>query len=636
MNPPISIPGRLNYRIKFALDLALWLLAAPLALFARVDVNWMRFAQPILIYTLLSVLIKIPTIFAFKLHRQRWHTVGVLDLATLLQAVGMGTGILLVVVQFSLPILGVPRSIPLIEGIIAVLLLGGARLGVRLISEQMAAGGTRETRKRILIVGAGETGIMIAREMLRHPESGLVPVGFLDDDSLKRQERFLGLPVFGPIAALPDTVESAGADQVLIAMPSAAGEAVRKVVRMADQARVTYRIIPAYHEILSGKATISQIRDVEVEDLLRRSPVQLNLEEIASYLHNKRVLVTGAGGSIGSEIVRQVSRFGPEKIVLLDHYETGLYYLERELEKSCPSLERVSVIADIQRQDKLDQVFAAYQPEVVFHAAAHKHVPLMELNPEEAVLNNVAGTERLLEVALKHHVRRFVNISTDKAVRPTSVMGACKRVAEYLVQRAAARALPDDIFVSVRFGNVLGSQGSVIPVFKEQIRRGGPLTVTHPEMLRYFMTVTEAAQLVLQAGGLGQSGIVYILDMGEPVKILDLAYDLIRLSGLTPGKDIEITFTGVRPGEKLYEELMSDREGISSSRYEAIFIAPQDGISHRVLRARLDRLYAAATARDQTGVKQILKELVPTYTADGKAPALVAKAPAAIYGNREL
>jgi len=614
-----SISGKAAPLAKLAIDLGLWLIAAPLAAFARVDVDWVEFAQGLLIYICLSVLVKIPALLAFKMHRQRWHTVNVRDLAALLQAVGLGTGVLFIVALTAQSTLGVPRSVPLIEGIISVLLLGGARLAVRLISEQAASEVSRESRKRVLVIGAGDTGAMITREMLRHPESGLQPVGFLDDDPGMRRESVLGLPVFGAVDSLPEIVQSTRADQILIAMPSASGEAIRKVALLADQARVTYRIIPAFHELLSGKASLSHIREVGIEDLLRRDPIQLNMGEIASYLKDQVVLVTGAGGSIGSEIARQVARFGPGRLILLDQYETGLYYLEREMEITFPAINRASVIATIQRREKLDQVFTAYQPQVVFHAAAHKHVPLMENNPEEAVLNNIGGTDNLLNSALAHQVKRFVNISTDKAVRPASVMGASKRVAEHLVQAAALRAQPGQIFVSVRFGNVLGSQGSVIPVFKEQIRRGGPITVTHPEMIRYFMTVPEAAQLVLQAGGLGQSGVVYILDMGDPVRILDLAHDLIRLSGLAPDIDIPIVYTGIRPGEKLFEELMTDQEGISSSKYEAILMAPQDGVAQAGLTSRLEQLYAAAAAQDRAKIIRLLRQLVPSYQPDNSA-----------------
>lgn len=610
------ILGPLTPRWKFLIDICLWSIAAPLALFARVDVRSLEYVQPIAVYTVASLLVKIPLVYSLRLHHQRWRIISIRDLDALLRAIGIGTIILFVVFFLEFPLVGLPRSIPLIEGVIAVVMLGGARLTNRLFHERIASGTFHETRKRVLIVGAGDTGSTIAREMSRHPESGFDPIGFLDDDPHKRQDRFRGLPVLGDIEALLEVVRKVGVDQILIAMPSASGDVIRKVVEQAASVGVTYRIIPAYHEILSGKVSISQIREVDVEDLLRRQPIKLNTADIASYLNGKVVLVTGAGGSIGSEIVRQVAYFQPAKIILVDHYETGMYYLEREFENTFPSLSYSTVIADIQRKEKLEQVFETYAPQVVFHAAAHKHVPMMESNPDEAVLNNVGGTENVLEASITHGVERFVNISTDKAVKPTSIMGACKRVAEYLVQSAASRAGAERVYVSVRFGNVLGSQGSVIPVFKEQIRHGGPVTVTHPDMVRYFMTISEAAQLVLQAGGLGQTGVVYILDMGEPVKIVDLAHDLIRLSGLSPDKDIKIAFTGVRPGEKLFEQLLTDREGVEVSKYEAILIAPQNGSGSANLKTQVERLYTAASAQDYVGIKTILKEMIPSYQID--------------------
>ena len=326
------------------------------------------------------------------------------------------------------------------------------------------------------------------------------------------------------------------------------------------------------YEILSGNVLISQLRDVEVEDLLRREPVEMDREGIAEYLRGKIVLVTGGGGSIGSEIIRQVANFMPGKVVLLGRGENSLYEFERELERACPALVHETVVADIRNREKLEQVFARFRPQVVFHAAAHKHVPLMEANPDEAVFNNVIGTKNLVDMALKFGVERFVNISTDKAVNPTSVMGASKRLSEFLVKWAATQAAAGQSFVSVRFGNVLGSRGSVVPIFKNQIRLGGPVTVTHPEVKRFFMTIPESAQLVLEAARLGENGCVYVLDMGEPIRIIDLARDLIRLSGFEPEMDIPITFTGLRPGEKLFEELLTPDEGGAATRHDQIFV----------------------------------------------------------------
>ncbi|WP_456480951.1 polysaccharide biosynthesis protein, partial [Oceanithermus sp.] len=511
----------------------------------------------------------------------------------------------------------IPRSVPLIEGGLALLLLGGARLAGRILFERAQLARSQPPHsgsRRVLIIGAGEAGTMLAREMLRHPESGLVPIGFLDDDPSKQRQRFVGLPVLGNIEDLPRVALKAHADEVLIAIPSAPGKVVRRVVELAQRTGLRHRIVPGIYEILSGKVAISQIRDVDVEDLLRRNPVQLDTSEIAGYLEGRVVLITGAGGSIGSEIVRQVARFRPRRILLLGRGENSLYQIERELERTWPELDWRTIVADVRDREKMQHVFATYAPEVVFHAAAHKHVPMMEANPDEAVFNNVGGTKNVVELALEHGVGRFVNISTDKAVNPTSVMGASKRVAEYLVQWAAQQAKPGQAFVSVRFGNVLGSRGSVIPLFKEQIASGGPVTVTHREMTRYFMTIPEAAQLVLQAGGLGDNGAVYVLDMGEPVRIADLARDLIQLSGLEPGVDIEIVFTGIRPGEKLFEELLTAEEGTEASKHQQIFIARTSLADLDQRLELLSELFAAARSRDPKRIRAAFKRLVPTYT----------------------
>jgi len=599
--------------IKYVIDLLLWTLATPLAFWLRFDDPRPRYAEEILALALIDLPVKAGIAYFLSFHRQSWHRIGVRDLWTLVQGILLETFVLASLAFFLRSYLEIPRSIPLIGGMLALLALGGARLLARAFHEYEGRRAVRDDARRVLVVGAGEAGTMIVREMLRHPEAGLVPVGFLDDDPSKWRQRFVGLPVFGGIEDLPRAVRQARADEVLIAIPSAPGHVVRRVVELAREGGVRHRIIPGIYEILSGKVSISQIREVDVEDLLRREPARLNLEEIAGYLEGRVVLVTGAGGSIGSEIVRQVARFRPERVILLGRGENSLYQLERELERTWPELNWSTVVADVRDCRKMEYVFALYRPKVVFHAAAHKHVPMMELNPDEAVFNNVGGTKNLVELALQYGVERFVNISTDKAVNPTSVMGASKRVAEYLVEWAARRAKPGQVFVSVRFGNVLGSRGSVVPLFKEQIRSGGPVTVTHPEMTRYFMTIPEAAQLVLQAGGLGQNGAVYVLDMGEPVRILDLARDLIRLSGFEPGVDVPIEFTGLRSGEKMYEELLTAEEGTEVSKHEKIFIAHKTGLPQQELESLLNKLFEAAKSRDPVEIRQAFEKLIPTY-----------------------
>ena len=426
--------------------------------------------------------------------------------------------------------------------------------------------------RRVLIAGAGDAGVLMAREMLRNPEAGRRPVGFVDDDPTKKRKSFVGLRVLGTLDELGRAADLVEADEVLVAMPSHSGDVIRRVVEQAREAGLEHRTIPAIHDLATGRVSVSMIREVDVEDLLRRDPVRLDEGPIEAYVRGRVVLVTGAGGSIGSEIVRQVAGFGAAQVVLLGRGENSVYAVDRELTRTHPHIKRHAVICDVRDRRSLEGVFERYRPAVVFHAAAHKHVPLMEANPEQAVWNNVGGTRNVAELAVAYGVERLVNISTDKAVNPTNVMGASKRAAEMVVAETA-RQCHSCTMVSVRFGNVLGSRGSVVPLFRDQIRRGGPVTVTHPDMVRYFMTIPEAAQLVLQAGAFAENGRVYVLDMGDPVRIADLARDLVMLSGFEPDRDIQITFSGTRPGEKLFEELLLAEEGTEPSPHEKIHVA---------------------------------------------------------------
>lgn len=586
--------------MKFWLDALVWLLATPLAYLIRFDgVIGSEWTTSLLIATFGSLPVKLVAIYWAQLFRQTWHTITFRDLEALLKAI---TGVFLVyaTVAFLLrPEIIIPRSIPLLDALFAVFLLASLRVFSRYFHEGRLARAAASS-KRVLIVGAGEAGTMIAREMLRHPETGMRPVGFLDDDAAKQKQNIVTIPVLGTLADINSVLGEHRVDEVLIALPSAEGRVVRDLLNRAthhpDQHQVIYRTIPALHELISGEVSIDRIRDVDVEDLLRRAPVRLDLTDIAAYLENRVVLVTGAGGSIGSELVRQICRFKPAKVLLLGRGETSIYHIAKALERTYPDVPFERVIANIRERARLEHLFTRHQPHVVFHAAAHKHVTLMEENPEEAVLNNVLGSKNLVEVALEAGVTHFVNISTDKAVNPTSVMGASKRLAEFIVKQTSERAKPQQTFVSVRFGNVLGSRGSVVPLFKQQIREGGPLTVTHPDMERYFMTIPEASQLVLQAASQGENGKIYILDMGEPVKIVDLARDLIRLSGLEPNQDIDIVYTGIQPGEKLYEELTSGAERDSDTAHDKIFIAKFPELDAGELTETIEKLEHAALA----------------------------------------
>jgi FlaA1/EpsC-like NDP-sugar epimerase len=611
-----------RFVLKYIFDVTVWFFAAPLALWLRLEggSQWQEYFPHIITYTLAIGCLKAGVAYYLGFYRQSWRKVSVPDLAQLIKGVASVTVVALTAVLVSHgTALGLPRSMPIIEGLLALVMLSSTRLVNRLWHERRRSTVSNGRGKHVLIVGAGEAGTLLAREMLRHPESGLLPVGFLDDNPVKHRERFLGLPVLGMIDDLPSVVKQHDINEVLVSMPSAPGPAIRHVVELARLARVRCRTIPGVYEIISGQVSISQIREVALDDLLRREPVHLDLDRICDYLEDRVVLVSGAGGSIGAEIVRQIIRFNPQKILLMGRGENSLYSIERELDSHWPNLPYETVVANIQMLPKLEYVFQKHRPQVIFHAAAHKHVPMMEHNPDEAVFNNAMGTQNLVECALKYGVERFVNISTDKAVNPTSIMGATKRVAEYIVLQGVARAHPSQVFISVRFGNVLGSRGSVVPLFKEQVRLGGPVTVTHPDMTRFFMTIPEAAQLVIEAGGIGENGRIYVLDMGDPVKIVDLAQDLIRLSGLQPGIDVEITFTGIRPGEKLYEEIIAAEEETLPSSHDKIFVACHTEPPPE-LDSLLERLFAAAASRDKEHIRDVLGEIVPTYNPTPQPP----------------
>ncbi|ADC49381.1 capsular polysaccharide biosynthesis [Alkalihalophilus pseudofirmus OF4] len=479
------------------------------------------------------------------------------------------------VVNFSIALTAVAQLIMIqdvyyrtlaITWMMHILLIGGSRFSWRMYRDtylKPKLGG-----KRTLIVGAGNAGTMVARQLRNSEDTELDPIGFVDDDNYKQHLEIMNLPVLGEIKNIPTLVEELHVEHIIIAIPSLNRQELNEIFAVCTQTKVKTQILPKMEDLITGNVEVNQFRDVEVEDLLGRDPVELDIEGIADYITNKTVLVTGAGGSIGSEICRQIARFSPEELVLLGHGENSIYAIEMELRRNLPDLNIKTEIADIQDREKIFSIMAARTPHVVFHAAAHKHVPLMERNPEEAVKNNVLGTKNVAEAASAAHVNTFVMISTDKAVNPTSVMGSTKRIAEMIVQHMDM--ISDTRFVAVRFGNVLGSRGSVIPLFKDQIKNGGPVTVTDPEMVRYFMTIPEASRLVLQAGSLAKGGEVFVLDMGEPVKIVDLARNLIRLSGYTE-EEIPIVFTGMRPGEKMFEELLSKDEVHDEQVYPKIY-----------------------------------------------------------------
>ena len=504
-------------------------------------------------------------------------------------------------------------AVILLDACLGAVAIAMPRIGVRL-------GARRERRtrneffRRTIIVGAGAAGGMIVRELVENTQLDMVPVAILDDDPRKHGLRLNNVPVLGDLRALARIAKEIGATDVVIAMPTAPGRVIREVVREARAAGLETRTVPGLFEILSGDKYVNALRQIEIQDLLRREPIKTDIEQVASLVRNRVVMVTGAGGSIGSELCRQLARLGPAKIVVVGRGENSIFELLHEMGRSFPHVPVQPVIADVRDHGRMAQVIGKHRPYSFFHAAAHKHVPLMEANVAEAVLNNVLGTQNVVTLCNEFDVRHFVLISTDKAVRPTSVMGATKRVAEQLVHECAIER--ESGYVSVRFGNVLGSRGSVVPTFMKQIADGGPVTITHPDMTRYFMTIPEAVQLVLQAAALGDQGEVFVLDMGEPGRVSDLAMDLIRLSGLEPGADIEVHFTGPRPGEKLYEELFFKGAHVVPTDHPKILRAKDSESASHNAETVASLIRAASENRSGGQIRRLLQSLVPEYSGD--------------------
>lgn len=619
-------------RHLFLLDIVLLAVTPTLALVMRLDSTaWVAsYASALIKFTILALIIKLVIFFLFGLYRRYWRYASVDELVSIILAVGSAT-LIIAGVFFGVSILGLdntlslPRSVPFIDGLLTLVVVGGSRFSVRVAAHKRRRSEQKNNSKAVLIVGAGDAGTVIAREMLSSRQINIDPVGFVDDDPNKQKKSIHGIPVLGTRKDIPRLVKQYDVEEVVIAIPTAPGNVIREIRTLCEAASVPSRTIPGMYEILSGQISVSQLRNVDIEDLLRREPISINAQDVEKMLSGKRVLVTGAGGSIGSELCRQMARWSPGQLILLGHGENSIFLIEQELRHRWPKLSLGVVVADIRDLPRLTAIFAQTKPQVVFHAAAHKHVPMMEANCEDAISNNVGGTRSLVQLAERFGVERFVLISSDKAVNPTNVMGATKRVSEKIVQAVAQRT--GRSFVAVRFGNVLGSRGSVVPTFREQIARGGPVTVTHPEVTRYFMTIPEAVQLVLQAATLAgtecQTG-VFVLDMGKPIKIVDLARDLIELSGKEVGQDIEIVFTGLRPGEKLFEELFRDGEDYRRTHHAKIFVAngdppgtgspaPDGNADEANLNRLVDQLLQTAEKGQPQEIRRLLQEIVPNY-----------------------
>jgi FlaA1/EpsC-like NDP-sugar epimerase len=557
----------------------------------------------------LLLVCKLAAFWAFGLFSGWWRHVSVRDVEDIVRANLLASTLFLAAMVFGFGLHSFPRSVFLVDLVLCTGLQAGIRLGIRMLRERSERPVMRRIETLALIVGAGSAGIRLLEEIESRPRLGFAVAGFVDDDPAKHGTRICGTPILGGVDDLPALVAEHDVGEVLIAVPSADGAALRRIVQRCAEARVRHRVLPTLGELVGGRVMYTQMREVQVNDLLAREPVRLDLPRVRSLVAGKTVLVTGAAGSIGSELCRQLAAQRPQALVLFDRHENGMFALEMELRMRFPEVAFEPVLGDILLEDQLRSVFAAHRPEIVFHAAAYKHVPMAELNVLEAVRNNVLGTRNVAQAAIAHGAREFVLVSTDKAVRPTSVMGVTKRIAEMVVQGLQNGCCA---FIAVRFGNVLGSNGSVVPLFRDQIARGGPVTVTHPDVTRYFMTIPEAVQLILQAATIGHGGEVLILEMGEPVRILDLARQMIRLSGFEPDEDIEIVFTGLRPGEKLAEELLDDGEEVASTYHDRIKIVRRVAVASRP-ELWLARLQEAVASGDTSGAVHLLQTLVPAY-----------------------
>ncbi|WP_062109515.1 polysaccharide biosynthesis protein [Bacillus niameyensis] len=560
----MSYPQRLSV---FILVDSFLILTAIIFSHFLVNVTFGLFTFPIFISTVSIILSHHLFSILFKLYKKSWEYASIGELLIIFKVVTLCLVTGIVVQQIALNVIHL-RFLA-VTWLLHMLFIGGTRFCWRIYRDHVL--NRVEVKRRTLIVGAGSAGAMVVRQLQKSKDTELLPVAFIDDNPKKHQLDILGVPVFGGIHHLEQAVQDLNIEHIIIAIPSLEKRKLNTIFQECAKTEAKTQILPLLEDLVSGKVSVNQFRDVQVEDLLGREPVKLDIESISEYVTDKVVLVTGAGGSIGSEICRQISKFHPEKLVLLGHGENSIYSIEYELKEKYGHLpiEFLTEIADIKDAKKMMSIMSTYQPHVVYHAAAHKHVPLMERNPEAAVQNNIIGTRNVAEAASWHGVETFVMISTDKAVNPTSVMGATKRLAEMIIQNMDTKSKTK--FVAVRFGNVLGSRGSVIPRFKQQIEKGGPVTVTHPEMVRYFMTIPEASRLVIQAGAVAKGGEILVLDMGEPVKIVDLARNLIKLSGYSL-EDIPIHFTGMRPGEKLFEELLKEDEIQEKQVYPKIYV----------------------------------------------------------------
>ena len=623
INPQLKNP---KFYLMIFIDIFIFITALCLAYLLRFEF-FLAHIDIKQIYQLLlwMVPLKFIIFLSFGLYGGMWRYTSVRDFWRLAQACFLSTLIVMVIILTINRFEGYSRSIFIGDGVITFVLAGGVRMAIRSFYAVYMNNGAEiyplvnTHLTRVLIIGAGDAGEKILREIIENYTLNYKVVGFIDDDAGKQGQTIHGIPILGTLERLPAIVKRANIQQILIAVPSATGDQIRRIVEVCQISNTPYKILPGIGELINGRVSVKLLRDINYEDLLGRSPVQLDTKGIRNYLDGKTVLITGCGGSIGSELCRQVMKYQPRKLILLDLSESSLFHIQMEMQNDNYGYPCEVVLGRVQNEDLMNHVFEKYKPDVVFHAAAFKHVPMLEKNPWEAVFNNIIGSRVLMETAIRNHVERFVVVSTDKAVRPSSVMGASKRVTELIMQCQQENGTK---LMAVRFGNVVGSSGSVIPFFRQQIERGGPVTVTHPEVNRFFMTIPEASQMILQAGMMGEGGEIFILRMGTPVKILDMARDLIRLSGKEPDVDIKIIFTGLRDGEKLYEELITVGEGIVPTEHRKVMVLRTNDLFNGIkipqeakkqLYREIDELAKIAARHDSKGIKIKLKEIVPEY-----------------------
>jgi FlaA1/EpsC-like NDP-sugar epimerase len=638
---------KLRNRHWFIFDIGIFTITPLLALFLRLDgnLNLTEDVSQLVIATVLFLAVKLIVFWACGFYKRYWRYASIEEV---LHIVMLMTGV--VAIQTTLfNILAetfnlLPESLPILEGLLSCIFVIILRFSVRVVDRINHRQKISKNRDRVLIIGAGSAGLSLVEDMQRNPQFGFNPIGFIDDDVKKKHIYIRGIPVLGDRYEIPDAIETLNVQKIIIAMPTVSGQIIREIVDICQRNGLQPSTLPGVHEILNGRVRLDNVRDIKIQDLLRREPVHIDIERVFKFIKNKTVLITGSGGSIGSELCRQIFQCHPDKIILIGHGENSIFNIQQELTQYIQVLknngqpainvpEIYTFIADIRVRSRLEHAFEKFKPDVIFHAAAHKHVPLMELNPAEAITNNVIGTRNLVQVALQNNVEHFVMISTDKAVNPTNIMGASKRVAEMLVLQAAKQS--GKSYLAVRFGNVLGSRGSVVPTFQKQILAGGPITVTHPDICRYFMTIPEAVQLVLQASVLGRSGEVLMLNMGEPVKIVDLAKELIHLSGYEVNKDIDIVFTGLRPGEKLFEELFIEGEEYDKTEHEKLLVVKNASqIIPSYLDVTVETLLGAAAKNDVDFIILLLSQLVAGY--QPKSPQESGSLDTSKYGNHTL